>query len=72
MILDIHGSRCQDHAEHLEILDAVRRGDPALAGERMRAHLEGVRGVLLRWDPVTSPVTRARDDAGRSAVARLA
>ena len=72
MILDIHGSRRQDHAEHLEILDAVRRGDRELAGERMRDHLEGVREVLLRWDPVTSPVSRARDDAGHSALARLA
>lgn len=56
MILDIHGSRRHDHEEHVRILDALRRHDAALAMERMRGHLEGVREVLLRWDPVASPV----------------
>ena len=50
VILDIHGSRQQDHAEHLGVLEALRAHDEALAAERMRAHLVGVRDVLLRWD----------------------
>ena len=56
VILDIHGSRGQDHAEHLGILEALERRDAALAAERMRAHLDGVRDVLRRWDPTTHPV----------------
>ena len=56
LILGIHGSRRQDHAEHLAILDALARRDAALAGQRMREHLEGVRDVLLRWDPTAHPV----------------
>jgi len=56
LILDIFGSREQDHAEHLGILDALRRRDGALAVQRMRAHLEGVREALLRWDPEHDPV----------------
>jgi GntR family transcriptional repressor for pyruvate dehydrogenase complex len=51
LILDIHGSRAKDHQEHLGILEALRQKDAALAIERMRAHLEGVRDALLRWDP---------------------
>lgn len=49
LILDIYGSRDRDHREHLGILDALERKDEALAVERMRSHLEGVREVLLRW-----------------------
>lgn len=49
-IIDIHGSRRRDHAEHAEILDALRSRDADLAVARMRAHLEGVRAVLLQWD----------------------
>lgn len=56
VILDIYGSREKDHAEHLEILDALKRKDATLAADRMRAHLEGVRLVLLRWDPQATPV----------------
>ena len=56
LILGIHGSRRQDHAEHLAIFDALERRDAALAAQRMREHLEGVREVLLRWDPDTHPV----------------
>jgi len=59
LIIDIHGSRQHDHGEHLSILDALERRDPALAAERMRTHLEGVRDVLLRWDPTRTPVTPA-------------
>lgn len=59
LILDIYGSRRQDHAEHLEILDALQLRDAPLAVERMRTHLEGVRDVLLRWNPKTNPVSRA-------------
>lgn len=50
VLLNIHGSRRRDHAEHLDILAALRAGDAGLATSRMHAHLEGVRAVLLRWD----------------------
>jgi GntR family transcriptional regulator, transcriptional repressor for pyruvate dehydrogenase complex len=48
LILRIYGSREQDYREHVEILDALERKDAPLAVARMRAHLEGVREVLLR------------------------
>lgn len=59
LILDIYGSRRQDHAEHLEILEALQKHDATLAAARMNTHLEGVREVLLRWNPKTNPVARA-------------
>ncbi|MEM8556343.1 MAG: FadR/GntR family transcriptional regulator [Bacteroidota bacterium] len=55
VILDIHGSREQDHHEHVGILSALREGDENLAAERMRAHLAGVRAVLLQWDEEARP-----------------
>jgi GntR family transcriptional repressor for pyruvate dehydrogenase complex len=56
LILGIFGSRHQDHEEHLAILEAIERRDPELAAARMRAHLEGVRAAVLRWDPDHHPV----------------
>jgi GntR family transcriptional repressor for pyruvate dehydrogenase complex len=56
MILDIHGSRQNDHREHERILEALEARDEPLAVERMSAHLEGVRTVLLNWDPKANPV----------------
>jgi GntR family transcriptional regulator, transcriptional repressor for pyruvate dehydrogenase complex len=50
-ILDIYSFWQQDYAEHVGILQALEQHDEALAVERMRAHLEGVRDVLIRWDP---------------------
>ena len=43
---DTHASRRGFHREHLEILDALERREPALAAERMQAHLAGVRDAL--------------------------
>ena len=56
LIIDIHGSRKHDHGEHVTILEALEQRDPALAGQRMRTHLDGVREVLMRWEPVAAPV----------------
>lgn len=56
IILDIYGSRQRDHEEHAAILAALESRDEAMVVERMRAHLEGVREVLCRWDPQTDPV----------------
>lgn len=56
MILHIYGSRRKNHVEHVGILEALEKRDESLAVERMRAHLEGVRGVLHRWDPISTPV----------------
>jgi GntR family transcriptional repressor for pyruvate dehydrogenase complex len=57
MILGIHGSRRQDHVEHCAIYEALAARDADLAQTRMRLHLEGVRDVLVRWDPQVHPVT---------------
>jgi GntR family transcriptional regulator, transcriptional repressor for pyruvate dehydrogenase complex len=60
-IIDIHGSRRRDHDEHRGIFEAIRQRDEALADARMRAHLEGVREVLLRWDgrvPSATPASQ--------------
>lgn len=54
-ILDIYGSREKDHGEHIGILEALERRDEALAVQRMRSHLLGVRETLLRWDPDAAP-----------------
>jgi GntR family transcriptional repressor for pyruvate dehydrogenase complex len=50
-------SREQDYKEHLSILEAIEVRDETLAAERMRAHLEGVRDAVMRWDSETHPVT---------------
>jgi GntR family transcriptional repressor for pyruvate dehydrogenase complex len=66
MILDIYGSRRKDHAEHVGIMEALGKRDEPLAVERMRAHLEGVREVLRRWDPQrASAGTRQGEDPSR-------
>lgn len=57
LILDIYGSRRQDHGEHVQIFEALRQHDEASAVERMKDHLEGVRAALLRWNPKVNPVT---------------
>lgn len=49
-LLDIHGSRKDDHDEHKAILDAIREGDEDLAEKRMREHLEGVREMAEEWE----------------------
>lgn len=63
-ILDIYGWRQKDYDEHVKILEALEAKDGALAVERMRAHLTGVREVLLEWDP---PVNPAEGEAGLAA-----
>jgi GntR family transcriptional repressor for pyruvate dehydrogenase complex len=45
-ILRLYADRVHDHEEHVEILRAIQAHDPALASERMRRHLEGVRAVV--------------------------
>jgi len=57
MILDIHGKREIDHAEHVGIFGALRQRDAPLAQGLMQTHLEGVRAVLLRWDPKRTPLS---------------
>ena len=56
LILNIFGSREEDHRGHLEILEAIERRDEALAVERMRAHLDSVHAAILRWNPEDHPV----------------
>lgn len=55
-ILDIYGSREKDHAEHVGILDALSARDEAVAEQRMREHLEGVREMIQQWNPEQRPV----------------
>lgn len=49
MILDIHGKREDDYAEHREIYQALRARDVPLATARMQRHLERVRDVLMQY-----------------------
>jgi GntR family transcriptional regulator, transcriptional repressor for pyruvate dehydrogenase complex len=56
LILNIYGSPQKDQDEHLGILAALEARDERLAVDRMQEHLEGVRDVVLRWDPVSFPV----------------
>lgn len=56
-ILSIFGQRAKDHEEHLSILDALEKRDAKLAEQRMHDHLEGVREVLLQWDPDEHPIS---------------
>ena len=57
LILDIHGRREDDHAEHVDILAALRARNTELATTRMRSHLERVRDTLQQWDPAAHPVS---------------
>ncbi|HEY0036504.1 MAG TPA: FadR/GntR family transcriptional regulator [Longimicrobium sp.] len=43
-----HAARERFHREHLEILDALERRDPARAGALIEAHLAGVRAALTK------------------------
>lgn len=56
VILDIRGSRAEDHQEHVRILEVLRARDPEASAARMHEHLEGVRQRLLAWDPATEPI----------------
>jgi GntR family transcriptional repressor for pyruvate dehydrogenase complex len=56
MILDIFGSRAEDHREHLAILEALEKRDSALAVARMRTHLQNVLDAVLKWNPERHPV----------------
>jgi GntR family transcriptional regulator, transcriptional repressor for pyruvate dehydrogenase complex len=56
LILDIHGRREDDHAEHLEIFAAIKARDVDLAKARMQSHLDRVKDVLEAWDEDVSPV----------------
>lgn len=56
MILDIFGSREEDHRGHLAILEALERRDAAVAAQRMRKHLQGVLDAVMQWDPERHPV----------------
>jgi len=56
MILDIFGSREEDHRGHLAILEALERRDTELAVSRMRTHLQNVLDAVLKWDPERHPV----------------
>lgn len=60
LILDVYGSRDQDHAEHRDILDAIRRHDPAAARQRMGDHLKGILDKLVLWEPDEEMVTANR------------
>jgi GntR family transcriptional repressor for pyruvate dehydrogenase complex len=56
MILDIFGSRIEDHQGHVALLEALERRDAGLAVSRMRTHLQSVLDAVLKWDPERHPV----------------
>jgi GntR family transcriptional repressor for pyruvate dehydrogenase complex len=64
VIMNIYGSRRKDHEEHWEILRALVERDAGRAAALMRAHLEGVRDVLRRWDPQAAPLPPAGPPRG--------
>ncbi|HEX9109419.1 MAG TPA: FadR/GntR family transcriptional regulator [Longimicrobiales bacterium] len=51
VILGMTDSRERDHEEHVQILEAMEKHDDCLASELMRQHLEGVRQIVLGWQP---------------------
>ena len=57
LILDIFGSRAEDHREHVALLEALELRDEALCTQLMRKHLEGVRQVIILWNPADHPLT---------------
>ncbi|HEY5565324.1 MAG TPA: FCD domain-containing protein, partial [Rhodothermia bacterium] len=65
-ILDIHGSRGQDHREHGGILEALRARNKSLAVRRMRAHLLGVRRVLQAQDADSINAALNGNDNGKA------
>ncbi|NJD11643.1 MAG: FadR family transcriptional regulator [Gemmatimonadetes bacterium] len=57
LILDIFGSRAEDHREHVALLEALEARDEALCAELMRKHLEGVRQAIILWNPADHPLS---------------
>jgi GntR family transcriptional repressor for pyruvate dehydrogenase complex len=51
LVNETYAVRRRFHREHLQILEALERGDAELAERRMQAHLEGVREALQRAAP---------------------
>lgn len=49
-LLEIYGSRKENHEEHAAIFEAIRDRDEERAEQRMREHLEGVRTMAEKWD----------------------
>ena len=50
LIHQLFGRRERDHAEHVALLEAIRRREPTLAAARMRLHLAGLRQAIEQWD----------------------
>jgi GntR family transcriptional repressor for pyruvate dehydrogenase complex len=61
VILRLYDNRERDHAEHAEIVDAIRGRDGALAAELMSRHLHGVRSVVAARAVETRGKGRQRD-----------
>ena len=57
VILGIYGDRSRDHEEHKLIFEAIKENNQVKAMDRMQSHLEGVREMLLSWDPKRTPVS---------------
>jgi GntR family transcriptional regulator, transcriptional repressor for pyruvate dehydrogenase complex len=51
VIIHIYGSREEDHEQHKQLLEAIRRRDRSLSVKLMRAHLASVRKAILHWKP---------------------
>jgi len=57
LILGFWGSRAEDHKEHLALLEALETRDEELCANLMRRHLEGVRQMIILWNPVEHPLS---------------
>jgi GntR family transcriptional regulator, transcriptional repressor for pyruvate dehydrogenase complex len=59
VILDIGGSREEDHREHMGLVQALEARDEAVCARLMREHLERVRQAVIHWNPVEHPIEGA-------------
>lgn len=62
-ILAVFNARSRDYHEHVEILEAIAARDAALASNRMRSHLLGVREVVAQR--LLLGVTQGSEPPGR-------
>lgn len=51
LLISFYNDRPRDHREHLDILAAIRDGDPSRSRELMHRHIEGVRSVVDAGQP---------------------
>lgn len=51
LLIDIFHSKEQDHAQHVEIFEAIKGQDDKKAANLMKSHLRGVQKAIFSWKP---------------------